>query len=678
MAWTYRPSLDGLRSVAVYLVLLFHAGLSGLEGGFIGVDLFFVLSGFLVSNVILSEIDRTGRLDLGGFYARRVRRLLPAALVVVVATALAFLLVLPLVRRLPLVTDAQSALLYAANWNFLLKQDDYFADDVAGSPFLHFWSLAIEEQFYFVFPVVLLLLVLAARRRAWILPAALSTILALSLAAQLVWARVDMNWAYYGTDARLYQLMAGALLAVVLRGSRRRPPARAAGLVALLALAALLVIGSSLVEVSPSVRGIAATVASVTVIGGLMVAQDGSLSRLLSRPTPVYLGKVSYGTYLWHWPVILVLDTILTAGPLTIAGIALVLSTGLAALSFEVLETPIRKTAALHPLRWSTVLVGVTTSALVATTVVPAVLDSQRRPRLAASSVASAAPVSSTVNPYVTVEQRNASIPADLDWKALTAHPGDLPSCTVEDPRACVLVDGDGPHVTLVGDSHAKVLVDMFEKLARERGLTFSVGVVPGCPWQSGLIDNKLSRPRISKCVAARGDWYEKVLPKLDPDLVIFSGLPRDEEDRWDGRLRRLDGPTEDSLPRLLYETSRETVELVRNQGPAVLLLSHMPTMRHDDPLACLANATRIHQCEFELPPRPASDAYNRVIAALTDKVYYADIRDAFCIGAPRCLPIVDGVVVWRDGLHFSTEIAVHERREVWRRIKSSGAFDSL
>ena len=158
MLLKYRPDLDGLRTIAVYLVLLFHAGLGWAGGGFIGVDLFFVLSGFLVTSVILSEIESTGRLRISNFYSRRVRRLLPAALVVIVATCVAFTILWSVARRLAIVSDAQSALLYVANWHFLGQAGNYFATDIDKSPFLHFWSLSIEEQFYFVFPVVLVLL----------------------------------------------------------------------------------------------------------------------------------------------------------------------------------------------------------------------------------------------------------------------------------------------------------------------------------------------------------------------------------------------------------------------------------------------------------------------------------------------------------------------------------------
>src|SRR4051812_24818470 len=169
----YRPDLDGLRTVAVYLVLLFHAGLTWFAGGFIGVDLFFCLSGFLVTSVLVTELQATGSLRVGRFYSRRVRRLLPAAVVVVVATCLAFLLLWSVVRRVSLVGDAVSALLYYANFHFLAASGDYFATDIDKSPFLHFWSLSIEEQFYAFFPVLLLLLfrVRTQYRRAVVLGA---------------------------------------------------------------------------------------------------------------------------------------------------------------------------------------------------------------------------------------------------------------------------------------------------------------------------------------------------------------------------------------------------------------------------------------------------------------------------------------------------------------------------
>jgi peptidoglycan/LPS O-acetylase OafA/YrhL len=665
--------------VAVYLVLLFHTGMAAAGGGFIGVDLFFVLSGFLVSNVILSEIDLTGQLNLGRFYARRVRRLLPAAVVVVVATSAMFVLVASVVRRIPLVVDAQSALLYVANWRFLLQQNDYFATGVDESPFLHFWSLAIEEQFYLVFPLVLLLLARwSANRRAWLMPTVVAGLFALSLGSQVYWASVNPNWAYYGTDARLYQLLGGVLVALALRGTDRRPSTAVAGVGAVMALAAMLGLGSGLIEVSPSVRGIGATVASMLLIAALMTSETGLLGRLLSRPTPVYLGQVSYGTYLWHWPVILVIEEVLAVRPLVEAVLAVALSTGLAAMSFQLLETPIRSSDLLRRFRWSTVVVGVSVSALVALTVVPTALESQRRPRLVAAQAAPAAkarPAPTAGSGGVSAEERNAPVPQNIDWDSLLkSGVGPQPYCTVDAPDACVLAKGDGPHILIAGDSHANMLTPVFSKLAEKHDLTLSVNAMAACPWQSQLVNKRQPPNENDACLKVREDWYEHVLPELDPDLVILATRSRDEAEFWTPRLVRAGG-SDETLPELLESTTLDTVDAIESKGPRVLLLDSLPTGERD-PLDCLATAQRMYECEVDLPSSPpASDGYYEKAAKRSKKVFTASFNDVLCVGAPHCMPVVDGVVVWRDNAHFSTEFLLSRTDQLWRKIKKSGAL---
>jgi peptidoglycan/LPS O-acetylase OafA/YrhL len=281
--WTYRPALDGVRAVAVYLVVLFHSGVSAVSGGFIGVDLFFVLSGFLITNVLLNDIDEFGRIRFGQFYARRARRLLPAAIVVAVVTSFAFLLVESVVQRLSYVRDAQSALLYFANWHFLGAQNDYFATGVSRSPFLHFWSLSIEEQFYLLFPLLLLCLVRAGRRRPRLPVLGLLALCALSVMAQVLWSARDVNHAYYGTDARAYQLLAGAVVAYALRGVRVRLTVRAADAAATASLVAVALVASGLLHFAVSTRGFAATAAGAVLIAALVLRDDGRAGRLLSH-----------------------------------------------------------------------------------------------------------------------------------------------------------------------------------------------------------------------------------------------------------------------------------------------------------------------------------------------------------------------------------------------------------
>ncbi|MGD9962086.1 acyltransferase family protein [Nocardioides sp.] len=663
MTWSYRPALDGLRTVAVYLVLLYHAGMAAVGGGFVGVDLFFVLSGFLVSNVILSEIDERGTLRLGRFYARRVKRLLPAAVVVITATAAVFVLATTVVRRLPLVADAQSALLYVSNWRFLSQQNDYFATEVDRSPYLHFWSLSIEEQFYFVFPILLILLVRAARRRGWVLPAGIAVLMVLSVAAQLYWASADPSHAYYGTDARLYQLLAGALLAVLLRARKVSDRQRWLGVVGLVMI---LVVGSGLLDVTPSNRGLLATVASVLLILGVSCDRSSPLTTVLSRPTPVFLGKISYGTYLWHWPVLLVLMEFFDVRPLVLALLGGAVSTGLAALSYQVLEMPIRRSETLSRFTWPVAVVGVTASALVAFLVMPPLLQSTRPPALVASGVAA--------TPNGTA--KGAKIPSDIDWEAVSLDYGSEQTCTT--PAECVVVDGDGPHVVLVGDSHARMLEPMYEKLAEEHGFQLSVNIMHACPWQADLINFNRPPAERQECVAQRGAWYKDVLPELKPDLMILVSNSYDNEAKYAKGFKRIGG-SDESLSQLLDNTTQETLATFSELGARSLVTLNTLETGGIDPLDCLARATYISQCTIpaRMGSRP-SDAYYQVAAVRSDDVYTVDINPVVCPDAPLCLPILKGVVVWRDPDHLTGAIGIELRDKVWKAIKKTGALQGL
>ncbi len=336
--WTYRPELDGLRSVAVYLVVLFHCGVGPFDGGFVGVDLFFVLSGFLVSHVIWAEVDKHGSFRLGWFYARRVRRLLPAAVVVIVATAALQLLVASAPQRAGMLRDGQAALVYLSNWQFIADSRDYFAaDEASASPFLHYWSLSIEEQFYVVLPLALLLL-LRLRRHAVVVLLVLAAVVAGSVALQVWHAASDPTYAYYATGTRVYQLAAGVLLASITR--LVTIPSGLGRVLSVVGLAGVVVVGSAVVDVTASTSGLLATVASLAVIAGLFAAPTGEAARVLALRVPRYLGQVSYGTYLWHWPIILILRQLFDVGPLVLLALAAPVATGLAALSYEIFERP--------------------------------------------------------------------------------------------------------------------------------------------------------------------------------------------------------------------------------------------------------------------------------------------------------------------------------------------------
>jgi peptidoglycan/LPS O-acetylase OafA/YrhL len=670
MRWTYRPELDGLRTIAVYLVLLFHTGLSWVQGGFVGVDLFFVLSGFLVSNVILSEIDKTGSLRVGNFYARRVRRLLPAAVVVIIATSLMFVLVAPLVQRLPMVEDAQSSLLYYANWHFLTASTDYFAADVDKSPFLHFWSLSIEEQYYLCFPVLLLVLIKFAKRFTLSLFVALGVLFTASVVAQIYWAQVDTSRAYYGTDARLYQLLAGALLAVLLRS---RPPVlsdRTNGAVAGVGLVGILVVGSGLLDVGPSVRGLLATVVSVLAIGGLTLSQRSWSSHLMARRTPVYLGKISYGTYLWHWPVILLLGEVLTTSPTVIAVITIAVATGLAAVSYEVLEMPVRKGQLLDRLRWTPAVIGVATSALVAVTIVPTVLESDRKPAL--NDLEASSTSGADLGPHKPIK-----VPANVDWEAVSKDIGKTGSCQADDPDGCTVVDGNGPNVLLIGDSQAQMLVPMFEQMARDHDFQLSLNVYGGCLWQEDLLNAEQSAEGAAVCDKARVGWYDNVLPLLKADVVILVERARDTEKEWGDVISRRDGKDQ-SLQQMIDNTSNDTLDKIAAHVPKVVVVHDLVMPNTFVPNECLTSTDDASRCAVPVPlARSVSDGFYETAAVRSPRIDTVDLNPAFCPGAPVCQAVVGDKIVWRDDHHYTASYAISRRQEVWKILTDSGVIDS-
>jgi peptidoglycan/LPS O-acetylase OafA/YrhL len=352
----YLPALDGLRAVSVAAVVAYHLG--ELQGGFLGVDVFFAISGFLITRLLLAERERTGRVALGAFWVRRFKRLLPALLVVLVAVMAGSRLWLPAWRLPDIRLDALSALAYVANWRFVLSGQSYFDSGVVPSPLRHTWSLAIEEQFYVVWPLVAIgLLGLAARRR---LPAR-RLVGGVALAGALVsaiWMAVlagggaDLSRVYYGTDTRAFALLVGVWLATWWDPALRRPATRAArrvraqrwavaGLVAAVPAAALLWFGTT-EEVAFYQGGFQAmALLSVLLVAGV-AADSGPLAAALSHPVLVWVGRRSYGIYLWSWPVQVFAQEHAGWAGAPLITVTVAASVGLAALSHWLIEEPVR------------------------------------------------------------------------------------------------------------------------------------------------------------------------------------------------------------------------------------------------------------------------------------------------------------------------------------------------
>lgn len=666
--WGHYPALDGLRTIAVFLVVLFHSGVAGFDGGFVGVDLFFVLSGFLVSSILIDEAERTGHIRLGRFYGRRVRRLLPAAIVVVVATSGLALLLSSLVARLPWVGDAQSALLYVSNWRFLAQSNDYFAADLDRSPFLHFWSLSIEEQFYFAFPLLLLLLFKARRRWRPAVVTGIAVLAALSVGSQLFWAGHDPDHAYYGTDARIYQLLVGVLAAFAWRRYQHRA-VRAPG-AGWVFLVILLGTASSLAPFSVSWRGIVAAAASVGLILAVVGRTDRSLVSALSRPTMTYLGRISYGIYLWHWPVLLAAGVLLDLRPWVLLMLVAGVSTGLASASYQLIEMPVRRAPRLAPFGFSTLVVGVTCSALVAFTVVPALLESTRRPELREERALVTG----------TAENSNRLVPRDIDWQRYRDDKGvGTHLCTPDDQTSCILHEGgSGLHVAVVGDSHARQLASAMLRLAKDHDFTLSADVAGNCPWQLGVYSPKTTDGGAAGCMAERKALYSSVLKDMEVDVVVLSQNSRERPDQ----ILAADGSTI-SIPEQT-DLERKTVHKLRAQGIEVVLVQTFLQISgkgdaHFNPLECLAAAQRVSECRAPAPTQPPIfDAFFRVLAleAPAD-VATIDINPVMCPAWPVCEPLLGRIPVWRDGGHYSADALIKHRREIWDLLQPSGFFDA-
>jgi peptidoglycan/LPS O-acetylase OafA/YrhL len=635
----YRPHLDGLRTVAVYLVVVFHAGADRLAGGFIGVDVFFVLSGYLVTQVLLRDLTGNGRIRFGRFYARRFRRLLPASAVVLVATAVAFSWVASPGEVAAALDGFRAAFLYVANWFFIREATDYFAAGQSESPVLHFWSLAVEEQFYLVWPLALGGLSVLARRAGRHARHALRASVALIAVASLGWAwhlsTAAPDRAYYGTDARVYQLLAGALVALTpALVTRARRLDVLAGPLAGGAVLGLLVASTDVLEVRPVFRGVIACVLTVALIVGLERAASPVRSFLSWRPM-VELGRVSYGTYLWHWPVIIVAGRLADLDPFRLSVVAIAVSTGLAALSATLVEQPFRESATLDRVPRVVVVAGLSISLLGGLVVVDRAATTWsgnvRRATTGESSV--------ILTP----------VPADFDELAVYEPRYSTPlPCNPGGERICTILEGNGPHVVLVGDSNAVMVQGAVYEMAKAQDLTFTLMAVNACPWEPGYLYAGHADKR-ERCEKADEVFYETILPELDPDLVIAI-------DVREGASLAQPAFTGTPAQRALRAAMADGVARIRGSGADLLVIEPLPRAPDGmNPLTCLGGATYQEECRFRASAEPYWVEQDlRGFDAADDHVWSVDLDRVVCPDLPVCEPFIDGLPVRWDAGHLT------------------------
>lgn len=680
----YRKDIEGLRAIAVGIVLLYHFGVPGLDGGFIGVDVFFVISGYLITSLLITERERLGRVSFLTFYARRARRLLPISAVVLATTAVAAALLLPASMLNDTAADVRWSALFGANILFARRGSDYLGAELAISPLRHYWSLAVEEQFYVVWPALIALATWRARRVRLRVGAVMTALIALSFAASVVLTSSSPTWAYYGLHTRAWELGLGALLATVSPHLTRIPAiARAIG--GWCGLIGIMVAATTFGHVA--FPGWSAAL-PVLAAGALLVSgpdTSGAPSRMLSAKPLTYLGTRSYSLYLWHWPAIIIAEAHVGHSLSVAQKVALAVGVfAVAEVGYRTIEQPIRssRTLSIHKRRslamgGALVCVGLLAAAVLAaydpnisTGVNAAAPDLVVPDTTSPVSMVAAPPTlpPTTTVPHPPAALTNAgSAPLDAVVAALstTVLPdnlrpslkdsnGDLPviygnGCHLHLKKAvnqrCIFGDPNGTFtVALWGDSHAAQWFPALEAMALAHHWRLVSMTQGGCPFIDVEVYNRGAKAHLKNCQPWR-DSARQFMRDQHVDIVFLSQYygERDNDTRepitaaqWNAGLRAL-------LPSLLGDG---IVPVVIGDG------ADPP----QDPPACLSrNRQNTGVCEAR-DDAPLTTAVVGAIRAATSQsdVGFIDPLVWQC-SDHRCPVVVGDILMYRDGHHLTT-----------------------
>ncbi|MDO3635720.1 acyltransferase family protein [Mycolicibacterium arseniciresistens] len=693
----FRPDIEGLRAVAVLAVVLFHAHVPGVGGGYIGVDVFFVISGFLITRLLWQEVSTSGTVRLRRFYGARARRLLPASATVGIVIAVASALLLPPLQAKSVMVDAVASALYVGNYQFLLQGVDYLAANLPVSPFQHYWSLSVEEQFYFVWPALMILaawLVRRARRRkaAVEAPSARPYIALLAVVAiasfALCWAVSHLlpAVAFFSLPTRAWQLALGGLVALTAGRWSALPPVVAS----LLGWTGLAVVVFACTALStstlyPGTAALLPTLGAALVIGaGCAVPTQGCGRVLASSPMRV-IGRLSYSWYLWHWPVLL-LAPLLTGRPLGLSGTvaAVLVSAGLAVLTLVTIENPIRYSTRLRGSPGGSLALGGAATAtavgvaIALLMVIPAPVGSGAPVGALTVQVTPLAPddtpdgheaavraVFAQVQGAVSEAVERKDVPSNLDppLAEAAAEGRDIyldgcmrtfleagqPDCVWGDPASTTTV-------ALVGDSNAVMWAPAFQRLAEQRRWRLTVMGKASCP----LMTLPISATYLQRVYTVCEQWREHVIGRLNaerPQLVVVGMWRRYGAVHEYGGGHGWLSAYESYSPQWI-EGLGDLVRQVHGMGSKVLVLGPIPDPRTlvptclsghlDDATAC-APATSAAVNQSGIARESASTQINGGD--------YADLTELFCTES-RCPVIVGNTLVYFDATHVTAEYA--------------------
>ena len=678
----FRGDIQGMRALAVLLVIASHAGFTSVAGGYIGVDVFFVISGFLITGLLVRELDRSGRISLLGFYARRARRILPAAVLVLLATAVAATALLPLVRAVATFTDAWWAACFGANIHFAAVGTDYFAQDQPTSPLQHYWSLSVEEQYYLLWPLVLLALVglwrLRGRRPS---RRVVTIVLVVAVLASFGWS-IYATWAsptaaYFSTPARVWELGLGSLAAVLLAGRSLGAPRWLAELLVWTGLGAIAVAAVGF-DASTQVPG---WIAVVPVLGAVLVLVAGSTSagertvgfRMLSlRPARV-IGDWSYSLYLWHFPVLRIAEEHYDERTLSHRhlAVALVLVFVLSALSYRFVEEPFRRRTRLFSRSWNAVAlypVGLVL-VLVATTAGRAYVNDQLGlgGHHAAITTAefkgrqfSSDPQVALVQASVLAARRHQPVPSQLSPSplGLTKDTAPLGECDYRTgtTKLCPMGDTDADRkIVLVGDSHARAWSPAIAEIGKKHGYATYNLVYSGCPAnQAPQLSGDTGR-ELDDCTRFR-NWAIDTIKQLHPDLVVLATAALAPVRSADGELvgYRNNRP---KFLRTLTSGFRRELEAIAPFTDRIAVVGNTPELPREPGICLTAGHVDLGDCAFT-PNGYRSYIQRRFLAeARSVGAVAVDASKWFCADG-TCPSVVGSTITLRDKEHMTTEYA--------------------